>query len=120
MLSFKNVLGASDNATAIFDEIDTGVSGKAASRVAQMLRSIAKNRQVLCVTHLPQIACAASHQYRISKSTVENRTHTKVEKLDRAGRIEDLCRLIGGEYITEGTIASAEQMLLQAEIEYKD
>ncbi|MBQ2865442.1 MAG: DNA repair protein RecN [Clostridia bacterium] len=120
MLSFKNVLGASDSATAIFDEIDTGVSGKAASRVAHMLRSIAGSRQVLCVTHLPQIACAAQHQYRISKSTVGTRTQTMVEKLDRAGRIDDLCRLIGGEHITEATIAGAEQMLLQAENEYKD
>ena len=119
MLSFKNVLGATDNATAIFDEIDTGVSGKAASRVAHMLRSIANSRQVLCVTHLPQIACAAAHQYRISKSTVGARTQTSVEKLDRAGRIEDLCRLIGGEHITDATIAGAEQMLLQAEKEYE-
>ncbi|MBO7275841.1 MAG: DNA repair protein RecN, partial [Clostridia bacterium] len=99
---------------------DTGVSGKAASRVASMLRSIAGSRQVLCVTHLPQIACAAQHQYRISKSTVGARTQTKVEKLDRAGRIEDLCRLIGGEHITQATAASAEQMLMQAENEYKD
>ncbi len=120
MLSFKNVLGSGDSATAIFDEIDTGVSGKAASRVASMLRSIAGSRQVLCVTHLPQIACAAQHQYRISKSTVGARTQTKVEKLDRAGRIEDLCRLIGGEHITQATAASAEQMLMQAENEYKD
>ncbi|MBQ9858377.1 MAG: DNA repair protein RecN [Oscillospiraceae bacterium] len=115
MLSFKNVLGKSDRATAIFDEIDTGVSGKAASRVAHMLKAIACDRQVLCVTHLPQIACAAAHQYRISKSTVGTRTQTSVEKLDRAGRIEDLCRLIGGEHITDATIVSAEQMLSQAE-----
>lgn len=112
MLSFKNVLSNSDyGATAIFDEVDTGVSGKAASRVAQMLYAIAKNRQVLCVTHLPQIACAADYQYRISKSVVENRTVTSVELLDEQGRIEDLCRLIGGENISIATKESAAQML---------
>ena len=112
MLCFKNVLGDADlGSTAIFDEIDTGVSGKAASRVAQMLYSISRQRQVLCVTHLPQIASAADYQYRISKSTVNNRTLTSVELLDEEGRIDDLCRLIGGENITESTKISAAQML---------
>ena len=112
MLCFKNVLNDSDGcSTAIFDEIDTGVSGKAASRVAQMLYSIGRNRQVLCVTHLPQIASIANYQYRISKSTVENRTVTSVELLDYEGRIEDLCRLIGGENINQLTRESAAEML---------
>lgn len=112
MLCFKNVLSDSDKgSTAIFDEIDTGVSGKAASRVAQMLYQIGRERQVLCVTHLPQIATAADYQYRISKSTVNNRTLTSVELLDEEGRIDDLCRLIGGENITDSTRLSAAQML---------
>ena len=112
MLSFKNVLSDSDGgATAIFDEVDTGVSGKAASRVAHMLYSISRERQVLCVTHLPQIASAADYQYRISKSVIDNRTSTSVELLDENGRIDDLCRLIGGECITDSTRKSAAQML---------
>ncbi len=114
MLSFKNVLSDSDGgATAIFDEVDTGVSGKAASRVAQMLYSISRDRQVLCVTHLPQIASAADYQYRISKSVIDNRTSTSVELLDESGRIDDLCRLIGGENITQATRESAAEMLYQ-------
>jgi DNA repair protein RecN (Recombination protein N) len=119
MLCFKNVLRDSNaNATSIFDEIDTGVSGKAASRVAQMLYSIGAEGQVLCVTHLPQIASVADYQYRISKSTVDNRTVTSVELLDEAGRIEDLSRLIGGENITLATKESAAQMLRQKNENY--
>jgi len=117
MLSFKNVLSDSDGgATAIFDEVDTGVSGKAASRVAHMLYSISRERQVLCVTHLPQIASAADYQYRISKSVIDNRTSTSVELLDENGRIDDLCRLIGGECITDSTRKSAAQMLKQTKL----
>ncbi len=115
MLSFKNVLSEEDKKiTAVFDEVDSGVSGKAASRVARMLSSIAKKSQVLCVTHLPQIACAADDQYRISKQTVSGRTVTLLEHLDEKGRIKDIARLIGGENVTESTEKSAEQLLAES------
>ena len=81
-----------------------------------MLYSISRERQVLCVTHLSQIASAADYQYRISKSTINNRTNTSVELLDEEGRIEDLCRLIGGENITDSTRESAAQMLKQSKL----
>ncbi|MBQ7625101.1 MAG: hypothetical protein IJS65_07490, partial [Clostridia bacterium] len=115
MLSFKNVISEGDeNVTTVFDEVDAGVSGKAASRVAHMLSLISEKRQVLCVTHLPQIACAADNHYRISKETVSGRTVTRLELLDKKGRIEDVSRLIGGEHVTDVTRRSAEQMIMQA------
>ena len=112
MLAMKNVMAAQDQiATMIFDEVDAGVSGRAAQKVAEKLRSVARGRQVLCVTHLPQIAALAEHHLLISKSQRQGRTYTQVDALDRGGRIEELARLIGGAQITETTRKSAEEML---------
>ena len=112
MLAMKNVMAAQDQiATMIFDEVDAGVSGRAAQKVAEKLRSVARGRQVLCVTHLPQIAALAEHHLLISKSQRQGRTYTQVDALDRGGRIEELARLIGGAQITETTLKSAEEML---------
>lgn len=113
MLAMKNVMAAQDQiATMIFDEVDAGVSGRAAQKVAEKLRSVARGRQVLCVTHLPQIAALAEHHLLISKSQRQGRTYTQVDALDRGGRIEELARLIGGAQITETTRKSAEEMLV--------
>ena len=113
MLAMKNVMAAQDQiATMIFDEVDAGVSGRAAQKVAEKLRSVARGRQVLCVTHLPQIAALAEHHLLISKSQRQGRTYTQVDALDRGGRIEELARLIGGAQITETTLKSAEEMLV--------
>ena len=112
MLAMKNVLAEQDRvATLIFDEVDTGVSGRAAQRVAQKLRSVAKNKQVLCVTHLPQLAALATTHLLIAKSERNGRTYTTVEPLDLEGRKHELARIIGGATITETTLRSAEEML---------
>lgn len=112
MLAMKNVLAQQDQvATLIFDEVDTGVSGRAAQKVAEKLRRVAENKQVLCVTHLPQIAALAHTHMLISKGEREGRTYTTVLPLDKEGRKRELARIIGGASITETTLKSAEEML---------
>ncbi len=114
MLSMKNVLAEKDAVdTLIFDEVDTGVSGRAAQRIAEKLRSLAKHKQVLCVTHLPQLAALADTHMLIAKSEHDGRTFTTVTPLDREGRKQELARIIGGTNITEITLKSAEEMLPQ-------
>ncbi len=112
MLAMKNVLAEKDQVgTLIFDEVDTGVSGRAAQKVAQKLKSVARHKQVLCVTHLPQLAALASTHLLISKSERGGRTYTQVTPLDLEGRKRELARIIGGTNITETTLKSAEEML---------
>jgi len=112
MLAMKNVLAEKDQvATLIFDEVDTGVSGRAAQKVAEKLRSVAAHKQVLCVTHLPQLAALANTHLLIAKSERDGRTYTSVTPLDTEGRKRELARIIGGANITETTLKSAEEML---------
>ena len=112
MLAMKNVLAEQDKvATLIFDEVDTGVSGRAAQKVAEKLRSVAKSKQVLCVTHLPQLAALATTHLLIAKAERSGRTYTTVTPLDLEGRKQELARIIGGANITEITLKSAEEML---------
>ena len=112
MLAMKNVLAEQDKvATLIFDEVDTGVSGRAAQKVAEKLRSVAKSKQVLCVTHLPQLAALATTHLLIAKAERSGRTYTTVTPLDLEGRKQELARIIGGTNITETTLKSAEEML---------
>ncbi len=112
MLAMKNVLAEKDSvATLIFDEVDTGVSGRAAQKVAEKLRSVAASKQVLCVTHLPQIAALANTHLLIAKQEREGRTYTSVTPLDTEGRKRELARIIGGANITETTLKSAGEML---------
>jgi DNA repair protein RecN (Recombination protein N) len=112
MLAMKNVLAEQDQVnTLIFDEVDTGVSGRAAQKVAEKLRSVAKYKQVLCVTHLPQLAALANTHLLIAKSERDGRTYTTVTPLDIEGRKRELARIIGGTNITETTLKSAEEML---------
>ena len=115
MLAMKNVMAEQDAVpTLIFDEVDAGVSGRAAQKVAEKLRSVSRSKQVLCVTHLPQLAAMADVHLRISKAERGGRTYTSVEPLDRAGRIDEIARVIGGAEITETTRRSAEEMLRSA------
>ena len=112
MLAMKNVLAEQDQvATLIFDEVDTGVSGRAAQKVAEKLRRVAKTKQVLCVTHLPQLAALANTHLLIAKEERDGRTYTTVTPLDLEGRKRELARIIGGASITETTLKSAEEML---------
>lgn len=112
MLAMKNVLAEKDQVgTLIFDEVDTGVSGRAAQKVAEKLRSVAQHKQVLCVTHLPQLAALADTHLLISKSERNGRTYTAVTPLDMEGRKAELARIIGGTNITETTLLNAEEML---------
>lgn len=112
MLAMKNVLAEKDQVnTLIFDEVDTGVSGRAAQKVAEKLRSVAKHKQVLCVTHLPQLAALADTHLLIAKSERDGRTYTSVTPLDLDGRKRELARIIGGASITQTTLRSAEEML---------
>ena len=112
MLAMKNVLAEQDQvATLIFDEVDTGVSGRAAQKVAEKLRRVAKTKQVLCVTHLPQLAALANTHLLIAKEERVGRTYTTVTPLDLEGRKRELARIIGGASITETTLKSAEEML---------
>ena len=116
MLAMKNVFVENDPvATMIFDEIDTGVSGIAAQRVGEKLYSVSKGKQVMCVTHLPQIAAMADSHYVISKEERDGRTYTDVSSLDREGRRRELARLHGGDAVTATTLASAEEQLQAAE-----
>jgi DNA repair protein RecN (Recombination protein N) len=112
MLAMKNVLAEKDRVqTLIFDEVDTGVSGRAAQKVAEKLRSVAQHKQVLCVTHLPQMAALAHTHFLIAKEERQGRTYTSVTPLDKEGRKKELARIIGGTNITETTLKSAEEML---------
>ncbi len=112
MLAMKNVLAEKDAvATLIFDEVDTGVSGRAAQRVAEKLKSVARHKQVLCVTHLPQLAALADTHLLIAKQERDGRTFTSVTPLDLEGRKRELARIIGGAVITETTLQSAAEML---------
>ena len=112
MLAMKNVLAEQDQvSTLIFDEVDTGVSGRAAQKVAEKLRSVSQKKQVLCVTHLPQLAALASTHFLIDKEERAGRTYTTVTPLDKEGRKLELARIIGGTTITETTLRSAEEML---------
>lgn len=112
MLAIKSVLSDKDDiGTLIFDEIDSGVSGRAAEKIALKMKEVSLNRQVICVTHLASIASKADNHLLIEKYEKDEKTFTKVTSLDRKGRINELSRLIGGTNNTEETSALAEKML---------
>lgn len=116
MLSIKNVLAQKDRVgTAVFDEIDTGVSGKAAQKIGQKLQEVSCNRQVICVTHLAQVAVYADHHLLIEKSEEDGRTYTRIKPLDQQGRVEEIARMISGENLTETAIQNAREMLSLAD-----
>lgn len=116
MLAMKTVFSKNDPIeTMVFDEIDTGVSGIAAQRAGEKLSSLSLGKQVLCITHLPQIAAMADNHNLIEKSERNGRTYTEVSELDREGRRMELARLHGGDNITELTLLSAEEQIAAAE-----
>ena len=116
MLAVKHVLSDKDDIdTLIFDEVDTGISGSAAQKVGLKLREVSKSRQVLCVTHLAQIAAMGNSHFKISKSVRDEKTFTKVEELDHEGRKQELARIIGGTEMTKASLDYAEEMLRAGE-----
>ena len=116
MLAMKSVLSERDPTDSmVFDEIDTGVSGIAAQRVAEKLASVGARHQVICVTHLPQLAAMADTHFSIKKEISGGRTYTKVERLDKNGRAAELARLTGGDNVTETTLMAAREQLSAAE-----
>lgn len=112
MLAFKNIISSYDNIpTLIFDEIDNGISGITASIVGKKLQEIASDRQIICITHLPQIAACGKHNYRICKESDENGTFTKVEALSEEEKVNEIARLLGGVSITETTLMTARELI---------
>ncbi|PYG86829.1 DNA repair protein RecN (Recombination protein N) [Ruminiclostridium sufflavum DSM 19573] len=117
MLAIKTILANVDSIpTLIFDEIDTGISGKAAQKVGEKLSYISKNHQVLCVTHLSQLACMADNHLFIEKKSNDENTFTTVRYLDQKGRIEEIARIIGGSDITTLAVKHAEELINSAVI----
>ncbi len=112
MLALKNVLAENDDvSTLVFDEVDTGVSGRAAQKVAEKLCQVARCKQVLCVTHLPQIAAMADVHFSVEKGERDGRTYTNVERLSREKRQAELARLTSGDHITPASLTSAAELL---------
>ena len=114
MLALKNVLSDKDHiGTMIFDEVDTGVSGRAATKVAQKLKQVSTGRQVICVTHLAQLAVLSDNHYLIEKSARDGKTYTNVTPLDFEGRKYEIARITSGGEITEIQLKNAEEMLMK-------
>lgn len=112
MLAFKKIIGDYDEIpTMIFDEIDSGISGIAASVVGRKLAEISQNHQIICITHLPQIAAFGQHNYKIEKHSDDEMTYTTVTELSQNDKIAEIARLLGGANITETTLASAEELI---------
>lgn len=111
MLALKSCLAGVDQIpTLVFDEIDVGISGRTAQMVAEKINAIGKNHQVICITHLPQIAAMADHHYLIQKDVVDGKTITNIEELDEKAQIDEIARLIGGAKITDTVLSGAKEM----------
>jgi DNA repair protein RecN (Recombination protein N) len=112
MLALKTILVEGDPIpTLVFDEVDAGIGGAVAEEVGKKLRKIAGRRQVFCITHLPQIASMATSHYGVAKVVKKDRTSTEVKVLDRAERVDEVARMLGGKTITEATLKHAEEMI---------
>ncbi|KRL83774.1 DNA repair protein [Ligilactobacillus apodemi DSM 16634 = JCM 16172] len=115
MLALKTIFAKNKGVTSIiFDEVDTGVSGRVAQAIAEKISQIADNSQVLCITHLPQVAAVAEHHYFIAKHVTAGRTETTLTILDTKERVEELARMLSGAEITTLTLEHAEELLKMA------
>jgi DNA repair protein RecN (Recombination protein N) len=115
MLAFKSILGEYDNIpTLVFDEIDSGISGVTASIVGRKMKKIASGHQVICITHLAQIAAFSDHHYKISKEESQGRTVTTIKALDQKEKTQEIARLLGGLHVTETTLRNAEELIAES------
>jgi DNA repair protein RecN (Recombination protein N) len=112
MLALKVVLAqANPVPTLVFDEVDAGIGGRVAAAVGERLHRLARERQVLCVTHLPQVASRADHHFQVEKRTQKGRTSTRVRPLDDGDRINEVARMLGGARVTSASRRHAEEMI---------
>lgn len=115
LLALKSIFSKAQEKTSIvFDEVDTGVSGRVAQAIAEKISGIANGSQVLCITHLPQVAAAGDYQYLISKEVQSGRTKTTVQEIDTTERVQEIARMLSGAEITDLTMENAKEMLTQA------
>ncbi|MDN6508858.1 MAG: DNA repair protein RecN, partial [Tetragenococcus halophilus] len=115
LLALKSIFSKAQEKTSIvFDEVDTGVSGRVAQAIAEKISGIAYGSQVLCITHLPQVAAAGDYQYLISKEVQSGRTKTTVQEIDTTERVQEIARMLSGAEITDLTMENAKEMLTQA------
>src|SRR5690554_2944547 len=112
MLTLKTIFSGLDQIPVlVFDEVDTGVSGRAAQAIAEKLTNVSRNRQVFCVTHLPQVASMADAHYLIYKEVAEDRTYTRISHLTEEERVTELARMLGGAKVTATTLDHAREMI---------
>jgi DNA repair protein RecN (Recombination protein N) len=115
MLALKRVLARADGVgTYVFDEVDTGIGGQVADVVGRQLKAVSTEKQVLCVTHLPQIAAYGDTHFHVSKEVEDGRTRTHVRRLSASERVEELARMLGGAKVTPRARAHAEELIRQA------
>ncbi|HEY9569572.1 MAG TPA: DNA repair protein RecN [Metalysinibacillus sp.] len=120
MLALKTIFSSNNGVTSIiFDEVDTGVSGRVAQAIAEKIAEVSVNSQVLCISHLPQVAAMADHHYFIKKEVEDNRTYTSLKEIDEQARIEELSRMMSGAEITEATLRHAAELREMASIHKK-
>ncbi|NJL25968.1 MAG: hypothetical protein HC902_12915 [Calothrix sp. SM1_5_4] len=115
LLALKRVVGSSDRPrTYLFDEVDTGVSGQTAEKVGKKLKTIAKGQQLICVTHLPQVASFADQHFLIEKNPQKSGVRMTVTELDKDARVQEIARLISGEKISQTSLEHARQLLAES------
>ena len=118
MLAFKTVFAdKEDTATLIFDEIDTGISGKTAWKVSEKMGQLSRDKQIICITHLPQIAAMADSHFEIEKNVEENETVTSIHPLSEEDSVRELARMLGGAKITDSVLANASEMKELAQVQ---
>jgi DNA repair protein RecN (Recombination protein N) len=112
VLALKAILAQSESVeTVVFDEVDAGIGGNVAEMVGRKLATLARHHQILCITHLPQIAKFGNHHFRIAKTVADGRTSTRINHLSANERVEEIARMLGGEQITQTTMAHAQELL---------
>jgi DNA repair protein RecN (Recombination protein N) len=111
MLGIKQLHPESDVPTLVFDEVDTGIGGATSALVGRKLKAVASRQQVLCITHLPQVAVFADQHFRVTKSVVAGRTRTELTLLDKDERVNEIARMLGGINITDKTLEHAREMI---------